>query len=559
MGLSKRVGRGLSGRRGFIAFLALATATSGLANPAGAQEPAADAASLPDLAIVGGLVMNPADRSESYRTVVVDDGSIVALVEGEVAAQRVIDASGKVVAPGFIDVHSHLHHDHLGGRIQAFDGVTTAWDSEAGIYPVDAAYRIAAREGRAINYAFAVGWAFGPRAMVMDHAHPEGTLESFARSAAGRNWPSRLADDEQLEQILDLTEQGLREGAVNIALMNGYAAGSGVKEVHALSQLARRYSVPVVTHVRYGRRPQEPDSTFQGFQEVIANAATTGAHWHISHTTSSAEGDFDRAMGLIAQAQAAGVPISTENLAWSLGATFANAAFYDPEYRQTVLGKTSPDDLYYAGRQIGSWDELVRIRASDPSGMIVNLRRDEDNNPADQAEMVKQLRFPGAILASDSMPIYEGPNRLARSDAWPIPEGSNTIPRSTATFTRAIDLYVNRLKAFSLMDVLVMGSHLPATIFGQAIPQLRAKGRIAVGADADLIVFDPAAVRANATIAQPTRQPSGMAWVIVNGVPLIEDGVLRLDILPGKPIRNPVTPEQTSAAASLGSAEGADR
>lgn len=425
--------------------------------------------------------------------------------------------------------------------MQAFDGVTTAWDSEAGIYPVDAAYRIAGREGRAINYAFAVGWAFGPRAMVMDHAHPEGTLESFARSAGGRNWPTQLADAEQLAQILDLTEQGLPEGAVNVALMNGYAAGSGVKEIHALSKLAKRYGVPVVTHVRYGRRPEEPDSTFQGFQEVIANAASTGAHWHISHTTSSAEGDFDRAMGLLSDAQAAGVPISTENLAWSLGATFANAAFYDPEYRKTVMGKTSPGDLYYAGRQIESWEELARIRASDPSGMIVNLRRDEDKDPHDQAEMVRQLRFPGAILASDGMPIYEGPNRLARSDAWPIPEGSNTIPRSTATFTRAIELYVNRLKAFSLMDVLVMGSHLPAAIFGESIPQLQAKGRIEVGADADLIVFDPAEIRANASIEHPTKLAGGMRWVIVNGVPLIEEGRLRLDVLPGRPIRNAVT------------------
>lgn len=495
---------------------------------------------LPDLAIVGGLVMNPADRSEARVSVVIDEGKIIALTSGPTAAKQVIDAAGKIVAPGFIDVHSHLHHDVLGGRVQAFDGVTTAWDSEAGIFPVGRAYEIAASEGRAINYAYAVGWAFGPRAMVLDHACPDGTLAGFARSAAGRRWPADIASELELQHILALTEQGLAEGAVNLALMHGYAPGSGYKEIHELSQLARRYNVPVVTHVRHGRQPDEPHSTFQGFQEVIANAVSTGAHWHISHTTSSAEGDADRLMGLIAAAQAAGVPISTENLGWSLGATFANALFYDPEYRRTTLGKAAPDDLIYAGRAIADWQELARIRATDPSGMIVNIRRDEDNNPEDQAEMVRRLAFPGAILASDAMPIYSSPGQLAPGDAWPIPPGSNTIPRSTATFTRVIELYVNRLGAFSLMDVLVMGSHLPAEIFGRFIPQLRAKGRIAPGADADLIIFEPANIRANASLTNPTALPSGMAWVIVNGTPLIEKGELRLDRLPGRSIRKPV-------------------
>lgn len=505
-----------------------------------ATDEASASADLPDLAIVGGLVMNPADRWQAQVSVVVHEGKIIALTDRHVAARKVIDASGKVVAPGFIDVHSHLHHDILGGRVQAFDGVTTAWDSEAGIFPVGKAYEIAASQGRAINYAFAVGWAFGPRAMVLDHACPDGTFEGFTRSAAGRRWPTELANALELRHILDHVDQGLAEGAVNLALLHGYAPGSGYKEIHELSRLARLYGVPVVTHVRFGRQPEEPSSAFQGFQEVIANAATTGAHWHISHTTSSAEGDYDRLMGLVASAQAAGLSISTENLGWSLGATFANALFYDPEYRRDKLGKNSPDDLIYAGRPIADWEELDRIRADDPSGMIVNRRLDEDNNPADQAEMIKRLGFPGAILASDAMPIYSAPGQLAPGDAWPIPPGSNTIPRSTATYTRVIELYVNRLGAFSLMDVLVMGSHLPAKIFGEFIPQLRAKGRIAPGADADLIIFDPDDIRANASITEPAALPTGMAWVIVNGTPLIEDGKLRLDVLPGRPIRNAV-------------------
>lgn len=519
--------------------IALCAVLAGAILSAGGTARAEAEPELPDLAIVGGLVMNPATRTEARVSVVVDDGKIIALTSGPVAAKEVIGAGGKVVAPGFIDVHSHLHHDILGGRVQAFDGVTTAWDSEAGTFPVGRAYEIAASQGRAINYAYAVGWAFGPRAMVLDHACPDGTLEGFARSAAGRRWPAEIASEIELQHILAHTEQGLAEGAVNLALMHGYAPGSGHKEIHALSQLARQHNVPVVTHVRYGRQAEEPDSAFEGFQEVIANAASTGAHWHISHTTSSAEGDGERLMAMIAAAQGAGVPISTENLGWSLGATFANALFYDPEYRRTILGKTATDDLIYAGRPIADWEELARIRANDPSGMIVNVRRDEDNNPADQAEMIGRLSFPGSILASDAMPIYSAPGKLAPGDAWPIPAGSNTIPRSTATFTRVIELYVNRLGAFSLMDVLVMGSYLPAEIFGRFIPQLRAKGRVEVGADADLIIFDPSAIRANATLTNPTALPTGMAWVIVNGTPLIEAGELRLDRLPGRPIRNP--------------------
>jgi N-acyl-D-glutamate deacylase len=110
------------------------------------------------LVLANGRVMDPESGLDAIRNVGIRDGKIVAISEGELEGSRVIDAAGRVVAPGFIDLHSHAHTSLIGGRVQAFDGVTTAFEAEAGQLPIDAAYRLAETEGRAINYGFTASW-----------------------------------------------------------------------------------------------------------------------------------------------------------------------------------------------------------------------------------------------------------------------------------------------------------------------------------------------------------------------------------------------------------------
>jgi N-acyl-D-glutamate deacylase len=96
---------------------------------------------------------------------------------------------------------------------------------------------------------------------------------------------------------------------------------------------------------------------------------------------------------------------------------------------------------------------------------------------------------------------------------------------------------VRERKLISLPDAIRKMTLIPAQILGDAVPQMRNKGRLHPGSDADIVVFDPAAVGDRATYAKPAQTSAGMRWVIVNGAPVIADGQLDLKALPGRPIR----------------------
>jgi N-acyl-D-glutamate deacylase len=467
--------------------------------------------------------MDPESGLSATRNLGIKGGKIAAISESALSGVRTIDAKGRVVGPGFVDLHAH-GQSLLSGRVQAFDGVTTAVEAEAGQFPVDKAYQNAAREGRATNYGFTVSWSLA-RAVVLAGAEVDGTWKGSEKARLNEGG-QRVATAPEVEKILALLEGGLDQGAPGIGLALGYMPGAAPEEVFAVSQLAARRNAEIFTHIR------GTVGDFNATEEVIANAIASGAHWHIMHVY---WGNPAQA-ALIAGAMKAGVSITPETKGMLTGSTFVGAPFMRPAAMKK-MGET-PDLLYY-GKHVTTFEELADIQAKDPDALIINLHKfTDDNDVSLREETARRIRTPGWTLASDAMPWtdYKG-ERLAPA-IWPLPTDAWAHHRSSANFTRVIQKYVQEWKLVDLMDVFRAASLNPAMELERHVPMMRDKGRIKVGADADLLVFDPAKIRALATEEKPGVLSTGMDYVVVNGTVIIDNGKLDIRALPGRPILN---------------------
>lgn len=265
-----------------------------------------------DLVLTGARVIDPETGLDAVRAVGITDGTIVSISENAPPARDSWDIAGNVLAPGFIDLHSHAQ-TLTGLRLQALDGVTTALELEGGVLPVAASYAAAHAEGRPVNFGFSADWT-AARMQVLDgvklHPDSRGGMAAFAAHQQGPRWRGP-ADDREIAQILDLLEQGVGEGAIGIGVLVGYAPDSGRGEYFRLATLATRLNVPTFTHTRF-ISTQEPNTSLEGALEVIAAAAGTGAHMHMCHINSTSNRMIDQVAQAVTAARAQGVLVSTE-------------------------------------------------------------------------------------------------------------------------------------------------------------------------------------------------------------------------------------------------------
>ena len=451
---------------------------------------------------------------------------------GSSANRNVLEATGLVVAPGFIDLHAH-GQDLPAARMQAFDGVTTALELEAGTLPVAAAYAEVAREGRPINYGFAASWLFA-RIAEKEGMEPDGALTFFQNAQRRTGWQHSLASPEEIARIIARVENGLKDGGIGVGILAGYAPGYGRKEAFAVAQLAARYSVPTYTHARY-MSVIEPNSSFEAIEELVSLAASTGAHMHINHLNSIAIRDIPRIAELIRGAQARGLHVTTEAYPYGAGSTVVGAELFRGNWRERMGGAT-PSDIELAGVP---FDDATFAQAQDrtPGAWIVAHFMRPDRSAADQDFLDQSVLMPGGAIASDTMPWTTPHGQPIRGDVWPLPANAFAHPRSAGTFTRFLRDYVRERQKVTLREGLRRMTLIPAQILEASVPQMKAKGRVQVGRDADLIVFDLATVSGRGTFTQPSQTAVGMRHVIVNGTAIIRDGELVREAKPGRPIR----------------------
>ena len=496
-----------------------------------------------DIAINHGRVIDPESGLDAVRHLGVRGGSIVVVSETPLTAGRMLDVSGLIVAPGFVDLHGH-GQSTLAGRMQALDGVTTSLELEAGVLPVVDFYAKRELEGRPINYGTAAGWAHARVAAIMQ-VEPRADIDWFFSYFGEQRWQETLADDAELAEILRLIEQGLDEGGIGIGMLVGYAPKSGRKEYHAVNALAAKRDVPTFTHARF-LSSIEPQSSFEGFQEMIAVAAATGAHLHICHLNSISMTDIDAIADMIAGAQSSGVRLSVEAYPYGAGATGIGAAMFRADGWRARMG----DIDYSAFRLEGVPLDQARfeeLQANAPGTGIVVHFLDPDNKPAHQGYLDRSVLFPGGAIASDGGD-WERAGKPLPGDTWPLPEDAQSHPRSAGTYGRFLRTYVRERAMIDWSEAIAKASLYPARIVEQAAPAMRRKGRIQPGMDADIVVIDPELVSDRATYERPAQSSVGFRYVLVNGQVLVDEGVLLTDRLPGQPIRGVGAPQKTVSA-----------
>jgi N-acyl-D-glutamate deacylase len=487
----------------------------------------------PDLVLANGRVIDPESGTDAVRHVGISGGKIVAVSTTPLEGKKIIDVRGLVVAPGCIDLHSHSQ-ELPGARMQACDGVTTHLELEAGAMPISAHYERLGKEGRPINYGASVSWAVA-RIAAIHKLKPEGSRDFLEKGFLLTDWTSKLATPDQEDQIIELIENGLKEGGIGIGLLAAYSPDFGRKENFRIHKLAAKYKVPVFTHVRF-TGVFEPRSSFEAYQEVVSLAALTGAHVHVCHFNSSSNRDIEFCARVIADAQKRGLKITTEAYPYGAGSTGINAAFFrDPNWTKRLAMDYS--DLVYlkTGERLTK-ERMLEIQKTDPGGLVISHVLDPERRPADQAILDMSVLFPGGAIASDAMP-WQVDGKTLHGDVWPLPEKALAHPRSAGCFSKILGHYVRERKVISLSNAVRRCSLIPAQILEGCMPQMKNKGRIKAGADADIIVFDAEKIIDRATFANPNKTSAGFRLVLVNGTTVVQDGELVRTAMPGRPIR----------------------
>ncbi len=448
-----------------------------------------------DVVILNGHVMDPESGLDAVRNVGIDGGKVADISIEPLSGKTSIDASGLVVSPGFIDLHSH-GQDAENYRLKAMDGVTTALEMEVGVWPVREWY--AARQGKAlINYGASVGHIPAR----IHEMHDSGTFLPRDKAV------TEVASPAQQAAILADVDQGMQQGALGLGMGLAYTPTASPEEVLNLFKVAAKWKRPVFVHIRTpgGLTPGVVDS----LQEMISDAAITGASVHIVHINSMATKKTPLALEIIEGAHAHGIDITTEAYPYPAAETRLDSGVFDAGWQQRQ-DITYSDLLWVNTGERLTEESFDRYRKQGGTVIIFN----------NTEEMVRTaMADPVVMIASDGGI-----------------EGHKGHPRSAGTYARLLGVYVREQKALTLMEAIRRASLAPAQRLEAVSSQMKNKGRLRVGADADIDVFDPAQVIDKATYQQPELYSYGFRDVLVGGIPIVRDGKLDESTLPGRGI-----------------------
>lgn len=452
-----------------------------------------------DLVILNGRVIDPESRSDAVSNLGISSGTIKVITKNKIAGRSVIDARGLVVSPGFIDLHQHGQDDE-NYRCKAMDGVTTALELEVGTGDVDAWY--AQREKNAlINY----GVSAGHLAARMAAMHEPVTFLPTGKAAR------EPATEAEIEEMKRRIEQGLKRGAVAVGFGIQYTRNATTREIREMFRVAAHYNASCHVHMRYAG-VREPNTSFEALQEVIIDSSLTGAPLHVVHIQSTGGPATPRLLAEIVDAKSRGIDVTTECYPYNAGMTEIKSAIFDEGW-QEVFNIDYKDLQWAATGERLTKESFERYRKT--GGMVAVFSMTE--------EVVST-----AIASSLTMIASDG-----------ILENGKGHPRTAGTFSRVLGNYVREQRKLSLMDALTKMTLMPAQRLERRVPSMIKKGRIKVGADADLTIFDPQTIIDRATFEEPAKYSEGIKFVLVNGVQIVKDGQLQSGVSPGRPIRAP--------------------
>jgi dihydroorotase/N-acyl-D-amino-acid deacylase len=545
----------------------------------------ARAASVPsyDIVIRNGHVIDGTGSPWYTADLAIKDGRIAAIGRlGDVDAKQVIDAHGMVVTPGFIDMldqsgHTLLVDGHAPSKI--FQGVTTLITGEGeSVAPLND--KILEEEGAHAKPPWrTLGEYF-------THLQSQGIAVNFGTyvgAATAREmvigYGDRQPTADELKQMQAIVAGAMRDGAfgVSTALQYPPATYSTTPELIALAKTAASYGGIYATHMR-----SEGNGEMAALDEVFDIARSARIPVEIFHLKVAGHenwGSMSRVVAKIEAARAQGLDIGADTYAYTAWgndlASFippwahagGNAELLkrlkDPSMRARIeKDMKTPSDAWsndwlevpgphaveitsvhnpalkeFEGKRL---DEVAQSWHEKPIDALIDILI-KDDAATDVA--VFGMSQPDVTLALKQPWVSICDDAAAQAPTGKLGHG-HPHPRAYAAFARIVTKYVREDHALTLPDAIRKMTSLPAQRMG-----LARRGVLKPGMWADIDIFDPAALRAPATFAQPKQLAQGMAWVLVNGVPVIADGKMT-QALPGKVLRGPgyATKQGESAA-----------
>ena len=503
--LGRRSFLALSGA-GLVAAAAVATGCAGGSSSSGTvkvnepkkvQPPKLDAAYQPpptsttfDTVISGGRVLDPDTGYDQIANVGIL-GERIALISTEpLTGKQTIDATGLVVAPGFIDILSYEPNSY-GVWYKLGDGVTTNLGMHGIKTPVDAKGFFSTYSGKnapPLHY----GGAFS---------------DQWFRDSIGIRSNATPA---QIGRLEDELAKGLQNGFIGVAVDPEYATSIGFEEFVGLGTVAHRTGMPLFTHIRYSAPEPVGKTSLDAVDEAIRVARESGASVHIDHIPSMATHVMPEAISRIDSARNEGLDIT--------------GCFYPYTFWGTYLG---------SARFAGDWQSRFRISYNDLQLAGSSERLTAQSFKTYQAQ--NKLVVAYAIPQEDVLTAVRAPWSMVGSDA--IPESSNNNhPRGSGCFARLLGPYVRDLKALSLTDALAKCTILPAKRLDARVPMLARKGRMQMDADADITIFDPATIADTSTVEKPASFSAGIPWVLVMGSVAKDPNGVKRDVRNGRAV-----------------------
>ena len=340
-----------------------------------------------DLVILNGRVIDPETMLDGKFNVGIKDGRVKTITPGEIAGAETIDATGLVVAPGFIDLHFHAL-DGLSLKLAALDGVTTGMDLEAGAIHVADWYAAKDKSGWPLNYGTGVSQEM-TRTRVHDpevdtSGWHDATSVFELRAAAVKKdgvpgWSVTRSNLEQFNQILAYIDEELRQGAISLASTIGYMSeGVTTFEMYKTQEVAANYGRALGAHVRFHGNPSNPEGTL-GTSELLANAMALDAPFSINHDNEYGWWENEEKLQ---KARAQGYNVWSEYYPYSAASTAISSDFFAPAKFKILSGGRPYEETLYDPIQdkFLTQEDWEKTSKEDPGRTIFAFNPNRDKN-----------------------------------------------------------------------------------------------------------------------------------------------------------------------------------
>ena len=518
-----------------------------------------------DVLIQNGTIYDGSGGNPIKADIALQADTIAAIGSLTATADIVIDASGKAVSPGFINMLSWAAVSLLeDGRSQGDirQGVTLEVMGEGrSMGPLSEEMKQEMKEGQG-EITFDIPWtSLGEHLQYLEEKGVSTNVASFVGNGTLRRhvigYENRPATDQELEEMKALTDEAMREGAVGISSSLLYAPSryASTEELIELSKVAAKYEGMYISHIR-----SEGDQLLESIEELIQIGREADIAAEVYHLKASGQKNWsklDSVITLIEAARAEGLAITTDMYTYPASSTGLHVQLPEwvreggvaaaierlstPKLRQRILndidfdhppenillvGFRNPDLRKHAGKRLS---EVAKELGKSPAETMMDLMVEDNSRiqvvyfSMSDENLRKKLKLPYMSFCSDAGSMSAEGVFLKQS----------THPRAYGSFVRVIGKFSRDEGLFPLEEAIRKLSHLPAQNL-----KLKKRGLLKVGHYADVVVFDPQTVTDHATFEEPHQYATGVEQVFVNGVQVLKDGE-HTGATPGRFVKGP--------------------